>query len=99
METFLIERVVPPTFAYDDPEQLARHCRLAADAYRRMGCFWLGGVITNDGMYSLATAESEADLRTYWRSIGVADNEIKIRKVLQPLGPFLATPRPASNVS
>lgn len=94
METLLVERVVPPSFAYDEPEQLARQCRLAADAYRKTGCFGLGGVITDDGMYSLVSAESETDLRTYWRSIGVADHEIRLRKVLQPLGPFLATPRP-----
>ncbi len=98
METFLVERVVPPTFAFDDPRELARHCRLAASAYHQIGAFWLGGVITDDGMYSLVSAESEADLRTYWRSIGVADDEIRVRKVLKPLGPFLAAPRDVSDI-
>lgn len=93
MQTFLIERVVPPSLQAYDPAVLALHCRWAADAYRAVGAFWLGGVITDDGMFALVSVEDEADLRTYWRSIGVADDEVKVRRVLAPTGPFLAAGR------
>jgi hypothetical protein len=53
MKTFLLERTIPPAFRYEDPAVLAEHSRWAVDAYRKVGAMWLGGVITDQGMFSL----------------------------------------------
>ena len=44
-------------------------------------------------MYSLVTAEEEADLQRYRRSLGIADGDLALHRVVRPLGPFLAMPR------
>ena len=94
MITFLIERAVPPGFRFEDPETLARHCRWATDAYRAVGAMWLGGVVTERGMFGLATAESADDLERYRTSLGIAPEDLQLRRVLAAVGPFLAAPRP-----
>ena len=77
MLTFLVERAVPARF--DDPDVVALHARWAADAYRKVGAFWLGGVITDDGMFSAVAVEREADLHAYARSLGIPDGEMRLR--------------------
>ena len=61
METFLLERSIPPRFDPSDADQVALHARWALDAYREVGAVWLGGVVTEDRMFSLVTAEQAAD--------------------------------------
>ena len=92
MITFLVERVVPPTFRHDDPATVALHARWAVDAYKQVGAFWLGGVVTDNGMFSLVTAEQEADLHAYGRTLGIPDGDMVLRRVIRPLGPFFAQP-------
>ena len=93
MKTFLVERTIPPRFDAVDPDQVALHARWAADAYREVGAFWLGGVVTEDAMFSLVTAEEEADLQRYCQSLGIADADVTLHRVVRPLGPFFALPR------
>ena len=93
MLTFLVERTIPPTFTHEDPATVALHARWAVEAYRKVGAFWLGGVITDNGMFSLVTAERQADLHDYGRAMGIPDADIVLRRVIRPLGPFLAQPR------
>ena len=93
MNTYLLERTVPAAFRFEDPEELARHARWAADGYRKAGAFWLGGVITDAGMFSLVCAEAEDDVRRYWRDLGIADGDARLRRVLRPIGPFAAAAR------
>ena len=93
MKTFLVERTMPSRFDVSDPDQVALHARWAVDAYREVGAFWLGGVVTEDRMYSLVTAEAEADLQRYRRSLGIADADLALHRVVRPLGPFFAMPR------
>lgn len=93
MLTYLMERTIPPRFDTTDPNQVALHARWATDAYREVGAFWLGGVVTEDRMFSLVTAEAEGDLRRYCESLGIADQEVTLRRVLRPLGPYFAMAR------
>ena len=93
MITFLVERTIPARLHPDDPADVALHCRWAADAYKKVGAFWLGGVVTEDRMYSLVTVEQEEDLRRYCKSLGIPDSDVVFRRVLHPLGPFLAQPK------
>jgi hypothetical protein len=93
MLTYLVDRITPLTFAHDDPAVLARHSRRAVDAYRQVGACWLGGVITEDRMYSLVTAERHDDLLAYGRRLGIPDGDMTLRRVIRPLGPFLAEAR------
>ena len=93
MKTFLLERTIPPAFRYEDPAVLAEHSRWAVDAYRKVGAMWLGGVITDQGMFSLVTAEAEDDIRSYWKSLNITEDQAKLRTVLGTLGPFHAAPR------
>ena len=93
MLTFLVERTIPPLFDTGDPEHVALHARWAVDAYREVGAFWLGGVVTEDRLFSLATAEQKADLERYGRSLGIAPSDMTIRQVQRPLGPFFALPQ------
>lgn len=93
MMTFLIERTIPPNFHFEDSTEVARHCRWAVDAYRKVGAFWLGGAVTDDGMFGLVTAEQADDLRRYQQSLGIADDDFTLRRILQPLGPYFAAPR------
>jgi hypothetical protein len=93
MMTFLVERTIPPAFRYEDPDNVALHARWAVDAYRQVGAFWLGGVVTDDGMFSLVTVEAQDDLRRYAASLGIADQDIRLRRVIRPLGPYFAGPR------
>jgi hypothetical protein len=90
MKTFLLERTIPLAFRWQDPAVLAEHCRWAADAYGKVGAMWLGGVITDAGMFSLVTAESEAVIRNYWRSLDVTEDQARLRTVLGTVGPFHA---------
>jgi hypothetical protein len=93
MHSFLIERTIPPAFDIADPAAVALHCRWAVDAYREVGAMWLGGVVTDDNMVSLVVAEEEADLRRYWASLGIGEDEVRLRRVLRPIGPAYAQPR------
>ncbi len=93
MLTYLMERTIPPRFDTTDPDQVALHARWATDAYREVGAFWLGGVVTEDRMFSLVTAEAEGDLRRYCKSLGIADQDVTLRQVLRPLGPYFAMAR------
>lgn len=94
MLTYLVERAVPAAFRFEDPETLAAHALRALDGYRSAGASWLGGVITDDGMFSLVAVEQAEDLRRYARSLGIDDADIVLRRVLRPIGPFLAAGRP-----
>jgi len=94
MQTYLVERVIPPAFTHEDPAVVALHARWAVDAYKAVGAFWLGGVVTDNGMFSLVTAEQEADLVEYGRSLGIPAGDMVLRRVIRPLGPFFAQPRP-----
>ena len=93
MQTFLVERTIPPAFQYEDPEVVALHARWAVDAYKAVGAFWLGGVVTETRMWSLAAAEAEDDLRRYADALGLAPREIKVRRVVRAIGPYFAAPR------
>jgi hypothetical protein len=93
MDTFLVERTLPPVFQPQDPADVARHCRWAADAYRQVGGFWLGGVVAEDRMFSLVAAERIEDLQRYCQIMGIADRDVALRRVVQVLGPSLAGPR------
>ena len=94
MQTFLIQRQVPAAFDHDDPAVWAQHCRWATDAYRQVGAFWIGGVVTDDGMFSLVTAEQEADVHEYGRILGFPESDMTLRRVIRPVGPFFAQGRP-----
>ncbi|HEX2816913.1 MAG TPA: hypothetical protein VHN39_10980 [Phenylobacterium sp.] len=93
MNTFLVERTIPAAFHAEDPEQVALHARWAVDAYRDVGAFWIGGVITEDRMWSLVTAEAADDLTRYRQSLGIADQDMTVRRVVRPIGPYFAAPR------
>ena len=93
MQTFILERSIPPRFDPSNADQVALHARWALDAYREAGAVWLGGVVTEDRMFSLVTAEHAADIEGYWRSLGIADSDAKLHKAVRPLGPFLAMAR------
>jgi hypothetical protein len=90
MRTFLVERKIPPAFRTDDPENVALHARWAVDTYKKVGAFWIGGVVTDNGMFSLVTAEQEADLHEYGRILGFPPGDMVLRRVVRPLGPFFA---------
>jgi len=90
MLTYLVERVIPPTFHVADPDEVARHCRWAVDAYRKVGAVWLGGLVTEDRMFSAVAVEREADLRCYAQSLGIADADMTLRRVVRPIGPSYA---------
>lgn len=93
MQSFMLERSIPPRFDVADPAQVALHARWAVDAYQAVGAFWLGGVVTEDRMFSLVVAEGEADLQRYCRSLGIDEQDVRVRRVVRPLGPFFAMPR------
>ncbi len=93
MLTYLVERKIPAAFRHEDPATLALHARWATDAYRAVGAFWLGGVITDNGMFSLVAAEQEEDLLQYGRSLNFPDGDMVLRRVIRPIGPFSAQPR------
>ena len=93
MLTFLVERRIPAAFRTDDPENVALHARWAVDAYKKVGAFWLGGLVTDNGMFSLVTVEQEADLLQYGRDLGFPEGDMVLRRVIRPLGPFFAQPR------
>jgi hypothetical protein len=93
MQTFLVERTIPATFDVKDPAQVAMHSRWAVDAYRAVGAFWIGAVVTEDRMWGLVTAEAAEDLVRYGRSLGIADADITVRRVVRALGPYFAAPQ------
>lgn len=90
MLTFLVERTIPPAFRHWEPETVALHARWAVDAYRKVGAFWLGGVVTDNGMFSLVTVEREENLHEYGRSLAIAPEDMTLRRVIRPLGPWYA---------
>ncbi len=90
MLTYLVERAVPPAFATGDPENVALHTRWAADTYQKVGAHWLGGVVTDNGMFSLVTVEQEATMHEYARLLGFDPQQTVLRRVILPLGPWLA---------
>ncbi len=93
MQTFLIERTIPARFDPADADQVALHARWALDAYQAAGAAWLGGVVTEDRMFSLVTAEAAEDLQRYRRALGIAEPDLVLRRVVRPLGPFFAMAR------
>jgi len=93
MQTFLVERTIPPRFDVADPDMVALHARWAVDAYHQVGAVWLGGVVTEDRMYSLVTTEAAEDIVRYRRSLGIADKDALVRRVVRPLGPYFALDR------
>ena len=93
MHTFLVERTIPAAFHVEDPENVALHARWAVEAYRDVGALWLGGVVTEDRMWSLVAAEANDDLRRYCASLGIADEDVRVRRVVRPIGPYFAAPR------
>lgn len=92
MLTFLVERKIPAAFRYEDPANVALHARWAVDTYKKVGAFWLGGVVTDNGMFSLVTAERRADLDEYGRLLDFPEGDMVLRQVIRPLGPFFAQP-------
>lgn len=90
MLTYLVERKIPPAFRVDDPENVALHARWAVDAYRNVGAMWLGGAVTDNGMFSVVVVEQETDLHEYGRSLGFPPGDMVLRRVIRPLGPFYA---------
>jgi hypothetical protein len=94
---FIVERTIPPAFKVEDAAVVARHARWAVDAYREVGAVWLGGVVTEERMFSVVVCETEDDLRRYQARLGIADADIAIRRVVRPIGPYLAEPAGASS--
>jgi hypothetical protein len=92
MLTYLVERVRPPAFHPEDPENLALHCRWAADGYQKVGAFWLGGLVTGDRMFSLVAVEHEDALHRCRAALGFPEAETTLRQVVRMLGPSLAKP-------
>ena len=92
MLTYFVERVRPAAFRPTDPENLALHCRWAADGYRNVGAFWLGGVVTDDRMFSLVAVDHEDALHRHRTALGFPEAETKLRQVVRMLGPSLAGP-------
>ena len=90
MLTYLVERVRPQAFRPEDPENLAQHCRWAADGYRDVGAFWLGGVVTADRMFSLVAVNHEDALHQYRAKLGFPEAETTLRQVVRMIGPPLA---------
>ena len=90
MLTFLVERKIPPAFRYEDPANVALHARWAVDTYKQVGAFWLGGVITDNGMFSLVTAEREDAVHEYGRRLGFPPGDMVLRRVIRANGPFFA---------
>ena len=90
MQTFLVERTVPPALGREDADALALHARWAADAYRKVGAFWLGGVITDAGMFSAVVVEREQDLHDYRRVLGIAQGDMVLRRIVRTIGPWAA---------
>ena len=90
MQTFLVQRTIPEAFRADDPQNVALHARWAVDAYKQVGAFWIGGVVTDDGMFSLVTAERQADLHEYGRLLRIPAADMTLRRVIRPLGPYFA---------
>ena len=93
MITFIVERTVPPALHIEDPDNVALHSRWATDAYRAAGVVWFGGLVTDRGMFSLVAAEAAEDLERYRISLGIAEADMGLRRVLRPVGPFFAAPR------
>jgi hypothetical protein len=94
MQTFLVQRTIPAALRPEDAQVVAQHCRWAVDAYRSVGAMWMGGVVTEEAMWSLVAVEAAEDLRRYWRMLGIADEDARMQRVTRAIGPFLATPRP-----
>lgn len=92
MQTFLIERTIPPSFDVADPAMVARHARWAMDAYMAEGCAWLGGVVTPTRMLSLAAAPDAEALERYRRSLGIGVADFALSPVVRFLGPTFAEP-------
>jgi hypothetical protein len=92
MLTFFVERKIPAAFRTDDPDNVALHARWAVDTYKKVGAFWIGGVVTDNGMFSVVTAEQEADLHEYGRILGFPEGDMVLRRVIRPLGPYFANP-------
>ena len=93
MQTFLVERNVPARFDAGDPDAVALHCRWALDSYVEVGAAWLGGVVTDSGMFSLVAAEDAEDLRRHWRALGIGEEDARLRRVIRAIGPSFALPR------
>lgn len=93
MQTFLVERSIPARFDVTDPDAVALHCRWALDGYAAVGAAWLGGVVTEGGMFSLVAADDAEDLRQHWRALAIGEDEVRLRRVMRPIGPTFALPR------
>ena len=94
MNTFLVERTIPPAFHSRGPRRRSRmHARWAVGCLpRRPSAFWLGGVVTEDRMCSLVTAEAADDLAPLPAvSCGIADaGHRSCAAWCGPIGPYFA---------
>jgi hypothetical protein len=92
--TFVLERIIPPSFDIADPDVVALHSRWAMDAYQAAGIVWLGGVATDkSNMYSLVVADSADEVRRYCALLGIAESDFRVSEVRANLGPQVAMSR------
>ncbi len=90
MQIFLLERVIPPAFDTTSPDQVALHSRWATDAYLAAGIVWYGGVVAGGRMYSMVAADDETVIERYRLSLGIATEDVTVRKVDTFIGPAAA---------
>jgi hypothetical protein len=86
----MMERPIPPGFDPADPDQLARHCRIALEGHRSVGTQWLGSFVTEDRLFGVVVAEDEAQLRRYWEAVGVAGQDIKVHRIMREIDAAMA---------
>jgi len=90
MQVFFIERAIPPAFDTTNPDQVALHSRWATDAYLAAGIVWYGGIVAGGKMYSLVAADGADVIERYRLSLGIALEDMVVRKVDIFLGPAAA---------
>ena len=90
MQIFLVERTIPPAFDTTNPDQVALHSRWATDAYLAVNIVWYGGVVAAGRMYSMVAADDETVIERYRVSLGIAMEDMIVRKVDSFIGPAAA---------
>jgi hypothetical protein len=88
----MTERPIPAGFDPSDEAQVARHCRIAVDAFARLEgrAHWLTSYVTEDRLFGVVVLESEADLLVFQRASGMAGQSITVHRVRRQLDPSLA---------